>query len=142
MKLEKKKGPCVLVGQEGGAEFRGGCMCRRRDFCARRYCGCLNSFQMGLSFLFSPHPPAWQRAPFSYFTCCDFTEPFQLVVNSSFVPGPSVNSARGSPGLTTHRNRLSKQHVWASDTASELKMDPVQGFFFSKLRWGLGERPR
>lgn len=31
--------------------------------------------------------------PFPYFTCCDFTEPFQSVINSSFVPGPSVNFA-------------------------------------------------
>lgn len=71
----------------------------------------------GLSFLFSPRPPrCMAEAPFSYFTCCDFTEPFQLVVNSSFVPGPSVNSARGSPGLTTHRSRLSKQRVSGPQT--------------------------
>lgn len=60
---------------------------------------------------FSPFPPA-----FSYFTCCDFTEPFQLVVNSSFVPGSSVNSVCGAPSLTTHRNRLSKQRVSGPQT--------------------------
>lgn len=76
-------------------------------------------FPNGPFFPFSPiphPPPPRKRAPFSYFTCCDFTEPFQLVVNSSFVPGPSVNSARGSPGLTTHRNRLSKQRVSGPQT--------------------------
>lgn len=114
----KKNRLCVLVGREVGPIFAEGACVWRRDFCAWPYCGCLNSFQMGLSFLFSPHPhpPTWQRAPFSYFTCCDFTEPFQLVVNSSFVPGPSINSARGSPGLTTHRNRLSKQRVSGPQT--------------------------
>ena len=103
---------CVLAGREGGPVLAEGTCVWWPDFCALPYCGSLNPFQMGLSFLFFSLPPT----PFSYFTCCDFTEPFQLVVNSSFVPGPSVNSACGSPGLTTHRNRLSKQCVSGPQT--------------------------
>ena len=115
MKLKKKGRVCWWGGR--GADFCGGRMCLMVRLLCVALLWLLEFLPNGPFFpFFLPYPPAWQRAPFSYFTCCDFTEPFQLVVNSSFVPGPSVNSARGSPSLTTHRNRLSKQRVSGPQT--------------------------